>query len=254
MLFRSTSSLRKKFDSALFKDKLGLSIGEHEIVITISEKLRRRIIPTNIWAFTVFLFVVTGLFTSITYVVAFPAPNNIYIPAYEYTKGDYDEVYLTEDEVHTLKKQGDIVRGYEDENTPLYRMHRRGVAKAEYIRYILSYGLWAGSLVSIAFLLIWFVHYNVRLLTRNKRIGDEYKENVLIVHNYYRIPGGEDIVVANEKALLEGKGHKVVFYSRNNGDVRDGGLWNKIKLAFAALFNVRTYRDICRIIDKEKIE
>ena len=25
------------------------------------------------------------------------------------------------------------------------------------------------------------------------------KENVLIVHNYYQIPGGEDTVVANEK-------------------------------------------------------
>ena len=29
----------------------------------------------------------------------------------------------------------------------------------------------------------------------------EKKENVLIVHNYYQIPGGEDTVVANEKKL-----------------------------------------------------
>ena len=31
----------------------------------------------------------------------------------------------------------------------------------------------------------------------------ERKHKVLIVHNYYQIPGGEDTVVANEKKLLE---------------------------------------------------
>ena len=33
----------------------------------------------------------------------------------------------------------------------------------------------------------------------------EKKEKVLIVHNYYQIPGGEDTVVENEKNLLEAK-------------------------------------------------
>ena len=42
------------------------------------------------------------------------------------------------------------------------------------------------------------------------------KQKVLIVHNYYQVPGGEDTVVANEKALLEQNGHKVILYSRNN--------------------------------------
>lgn len=28
------------------------------------------------------------------------------------------------------------------------------------------------------------------------------KKNILIVHNYYQIPGGEDTVVANEKTML----------------------------------------------------
>lgn len=31
-------------------------------------------------------------------------------------------------------------------------------------------------------------------------MGEESKkQNILIVHNYYQIPGGEDTVVANEK-------------------------------------------------------
>lgn len=32
---------------------------------------------------------------------------------------------------------------------------------------------------------------------------NENKENILIVHNYYQIPGGEDTVVANEKDVGE---------------------------------------------------
>ena len=41
------------------------------------------------------------------------------------------------------------------------------------------------------------------------------KQNILIVHNYYQIPGGEDTVVENEKRMLEEHGHKVILYTRN---------------------------------------
>ena len=36
------------------------------------------------------------------------------------------------------------------------------------------------------------------------------KKNILIVHNYYQIPGGEDTVVANEKKMLEKHGHNLI--------------------------------------------
>ena len=39
------------------------------------------------------------------------------------------------------------------------------------------------------------------------------KQNILIVHNYYQIPGGEDTVVENEKRMLEEHGHKVILYT-----------------------------------------
>ena len=32
---------------------------------------------------------------------------------------------------------------------------------------------------------------------------------ILQIHNFYQIPGGEDVVVRNEKRLLEEHGHKV---------------------------------------------
>ena len=46
------------------------------------------------------------------------------------------------------------------------------------------------------------------------------KQNILIVHNYYQIPGGEDTVVANEKKMLEKHCHKVILYSRNNAELK----------------------------------
>lgn len=44
----------------------------------------------------------------------------------------------------------------------------------------------------------------------------EKKQKILIVHNYYQIPGGEDTVVANEERLLKQQGHEVIVYTRNN--------------------------------------
>ena len=45
------------------------------------------------------------------------------------------------------------------------------------------------------------------------------RARVLIVHNYYQQAGGEDSVVANEKALLIQNGHDVVQYSVHNDQI-----------------------------------
>ena len=42
---------------------------------------------------------------------------------------------------------------------------------------------------------------------------------VLLVHDYYQIPGGEDVVVANEKHLLETHGHAAALYVRRNEEI-----------------------------------
>ncbi len=212
-------------------------------------------IPVNIWLCGAFLLVFVGIMTSIVYSVIVPSPNDIYLPrSEEQTTGDGIPTYLTEQEVKELRKQGDIIRGYIDENTPVYRMRDKRVAKMERIRYVFSYGLWGGSIACIVFLFIWTAKSKVRNMLRCKDIGEDYKETVLIVHNYYRIPGGEDVVVANEKKMLEEHGHKVITYFRNNGDVKDSGTFRKIGLAFTAIFSLRTYREIKHIIEKEKVD
>lgn len=80
------------------------------------------------------------------------------------------------------------------------------------------------------------------------------KESVMIVHNHYQIPGGEDSVVLNEKAMLERHGHKVILYSRSNDEIKKFSLLQKIELPFMTIFNPKTYREIKKIIEEEHIE
>ena len=80
------------------------------------------------------------------------------------------------------------------------------------------------------------------------------KPKVLIVHNYYQIPGGEDTVVSNEKKLLEDRGHKVIIYTRHNNELKTKWKLKMLLLPFAAIYNPRTSREIKRIIKEEKID
>lgn len=80
------------------------------------------------------------------------------------------------------------------------------------------------------------------------------KQRILLVHNYYKIPGGEDTVVSNEKRLLEQYGHQVVLYTRSNQELDSFYVWQKIMLPFAVLFSLRTYREVKHLIKKEKID
>jgi hypothetical protein len=43
--------------------------------------------------------------------------------------------------------------------------------------------------------------------------------NILIIHNFYTQPGGEDIVFAAEKALLHERGHEIVDFVRRNDEI-----------------------------------
>lgn len=79
-----------------------------------------------------------------------------------------------------------------------------------------------------------------------------YKQKILLIHNYYKIPGGEDVVVANEKRLLEQHGHEVLLYTRSNQEMDSFSNWQKLCLPFTALFSLRTYREVKQLINKEQ--
>ena len=64
--------------------------------------------------------------------------------------------------------------------------------------------------------------------------------NILLVHNYYQIPGGEDTVVKNEKELLEANGCKVWLYTRNNSEIKDFSVLQKLCLPITSIFSLKT--------------
>ena len=49
---------------------------------------------------------------------------------------------------------------------------------------------------------------------------------ILLVHNRYQIPGGEEVVVEQERQMLEEAGHEVLTYTRSNFE---GESWTGLK-------------------------
>ncbi|MEM7125470.1 MAG: glycosyltransferase family 4 protein [Chloroflexota bacterium] len=78
----------------------------------------------------------------------------------------------------------------------------------------------------------------------------QYRElalHILIIHNYYQQPGGEDLVFASEMKLLEENGHTVTKYTLHNDAVTDLSKW---ALAKNTLWNHTSYREIRVLIQK----
>jgi glycosyltransferase involved in cell wall biosynthesis len=63
---------------------------------------------------------------------------------------------------------------------------------------------------------------------------------VLIIHNHYQQAGGEDSVVANERAMLENYGHETHLWSVSNDVI--AGMWSKIAAAVRTPYS-RVARD-----------
>jgi glycosyltransferase involved in cell wall biosynthesis len=74
------------------------------------------------------------------------------------------------------------------------------------------------------------------------------------VHNGYQIPGGEDVVAANEMRMLTQNGHEVVAYARNNEELNHLNPLQKLLVPFTAVYSLRTYREVKRLIKERKID
>lgn len=80
------------------------------------------------------------------------------------------------------------------------------------------------------------------------------KLKILLAHNYYQISGGEDSVVANEFKMLKKNGHEVIFYSRNNLEIKNFSFLKKMLLPFSSVFSLKTYREVKDLIKQEQID
>ena len=72
---------------------------------------------------------------------------------------------------------------------------------------------------------------------------------VLIVHNYYQQPGGEDRCLDSEIAMLRANGDEVIQYCADN-DAIDG--MGRIKLAARTVWSRPAYRDLRSLIRSRK--
>ncbi|ADL07284.1 glycosyltransferase family 4 protein [Thermosediminibacter oceani] len=75
--------------------------------------------------------------------------------------------------------------------------------------------------------------------------------NILLVHNHYRQPGGEDSVFFSEKMLLSDQGHNVFFYTANNAQLEKFSAAGMIR---NTLWNQKSYWDLRYLISKHSVQ
>ena len=73
---------------------------------------------------------------------------------------------------------------------------------------------------------------------------------VLIVHNRYQQPGGEDAVVDAEEALLRQRGHVVHRYGRHNDDIGALGRLGRLALARDTVWSGRTVDEVGALLER----
>ena len=74
---------------------------------------------------------------------------------------------------------------------------------------------------------------------------------VLLVHNFYQKPGGEDGVFEREGALLRDKGHRVLEYTLRNDDVDGMG---RLALLRRTVWSDESYRAVRAVVEDEGVD
>jgi len=74
---------------------------------------------------------------------------------------------------------------------------------------------------------------------------------ILLVHNAYREPGGEDVVFEQERQVLEEAGHQVVTYRRNNHEVNGDSLAGQLSLASKTVWAGDSRREFAAMLCRE---
>jgi len=75
---------------------------------------------------------------------------------------------------------------------------------------------------------------------------------ILLVHNTYQQPGGEDVVFDQERQLLERAGHQVVTYCRSNWEIAGYSGLKRLELMKHMVWATDTRREIASLIGRDK--
>ena len=73
---------------------------------------------------------------------------------------------------------------------------------------------------------------------------------ILTAHNYYHYPGGEDVVFAQERSLLERHGHEVFSYERSNDELESRSLLPRVLGAAASVWSRTTYSEFSQLLSR----
>ena len=74
---------------------------------------------------------------------------------------------------------------------------------------------------------------------------------ILLCHNYYKRPGGEDRSFQVEADLLKSFGHHVIQYTTHNNTIRKSNAW---KVSYKAIWNHHVYTHLRKLIRREKVQ
>src|SRR5579875_369772 len=76
--------------------------------------------------------------------------------------------------------------------------------------------------------------------------------SILVIHNRYQQPGGEDAAVGAEIELLRCAGHRVVPYLRDNSEIAGYSALRKASLMASTIWSRKTYNELRALIRKER--
>ncbi len=78
------------------------------------------------------------------------------------------------------------------------------------------------------------------------------KLSVLVIHNQYQQPGGEDVVVQAEMDLLRRAGHRVLQFTQNNATLANFSSLEKAALSVTTTWNPAAYSTIRALLENER--
>lgn len=75
---------------------------------------------------------------------------------------------------------------------------------------------------------------------------------VLLAHNSYQLPGGEDVVYQRERNLLLAHGDEVVEYVRSNQEIEQYSLLQHVRLAPGVIWSTESRREFSQLLRRTK--
>src|SRR5439155_14368919 len=76
--------------------------------------------------------------------------------------------------------------------------------------------------------------------------------NILLVHNSYQRPGGEDVVFDLEHHMLKEAGHRVITYHRSNSEIDGYSAVKQLALTKNVIWAADTKREFARLLLRHK--